>query len=58
MSSLTFMGLFILVKTISHYIFQGKKSLDEVVLVWFFCFFFLCVVSQDFWVAVSIVFAE
>lgn len=56
MSSLTFMGLFILVKTISHYIFQGKKSLDEVVLVCFF--FFPCVVSQDFWVAVSIVFAE
>lgn len=51
------MGLFILVKTISHYIFQGKKSLDEVVLG-FFGFFFLCVVSQDFWVAVSIVFAE
>lgn len=57
MSSLTFMGLFILVKTISHYIFQGKKSLDEVVLVCLF-FFFPCVVSQDFWVAVSIVFAE
>lgn len=53
MSSHTFMDLFILVKTItiSHYIFQGKKSLDEVGL----SFFFSLWVSQDFWVAVSIV---